>query len=96
MKSTTRHTIVALTATAVTLAAIVAGSTLTAATAAAAEGPHGWDICPAVDTEPLCQIVGGANSSGTVSDTQPHVREVDRLRSNCGQVAWQHVVACPY
>ena len=84
------------------LAALAAGSAMIAtSTAAGANSPQRWDICPAADTEPLCEIVRRPHQSVTdgskVADlpaANGTAEQIDIPDYNCDE--WRNpVIACP-
>jgi hypothetical protein len=56
------------------IAVLAATTAMTAApTAAGANSPQHWDICPAADTVPLCEIVRRPHQSGTDGSEAAHL-----------------------
>ena len=59
--------------------AVLAASTamIATSTTVGAHSPQRWDICPAADTVPLCEIVRPSNPSGSAGSKVAALRPVD-------------------
>lgn len=56
------------------IAALAVGSAMTGTSATVgATGPQRWDICPAIDTVPRCEIVWSAGRSGAAGSHVTYV-----------------------
>jgi hypothetical protein len=68
------------------IAALAVGSAVMGTSAAvAANGPQRWDICPAIDTVPLCEIVRLPGRSGAAGSDVAYVPvDADRIDDSTG------------
>jgi hypothetical protein len=85
--------------------ALAAGSLVVAPSVTAADGSHLRLPCPAVDAEPICDLVPASprtGSSGTEVTQRPEVTDtstagadwVADIGTGCHRVSFPHIVAC--
>ena len=67
------------------IAALAVGSAMIGTSSAVdAAGPQRWDICPAIDTVPLCEIPRQPSRSGSGSDVARVPVDADRTADSTG------------